>query len=117
MIIPGTFVMGHPRICRVLEKGHFLNRIGNVVTMNTGTTIAAIAVLLTVLGGVYGLTIVPMQEDIDALKKLDHEEFVDHEIRIRAVEISDSRTGARLESLTESINRLIKEMETRFYEN
>jgi hypothetical protein len=111
MIIPPGIVLEYPRFIGLLEKVHCMKRIGKDVTMNTGTMIAAGALILTLLSGMYGAVIVPMQEDIEALKVLDHEEFVDHEIRIRAGEMSDSRTGVHLETLTAAIDRLINKME------
>jgi len=70
------------------------------VKMNGGTAIAGAALVMTLIGSAYALVIVPLQEGLR-----------DHEIRVRALEISDGRTGVHLQALTKSIDELVKKIE------
>jgi hypothetical protein len=90
----------HPAVFRFLERFYLIRTEGTRVQINGGTLVAVAALLLTLLGSSYRLVVVPMQEDLR-----------DHEIRVRALEISDGRTGVHLENLTESIERLIDKIE------
>ena len=111
MIIPGYMIHQSPRFFNLLEKLRFTSHKGKDVVMNPATMIAAGALFLTLLGSMYGLVIAPLQEALHVQEALQHEQHLDHEIRIRAGEISDSRTGVHLENLTRSIDTLVRKIE------
>jgi len=111
MNVAASTVTRYPRCFNVLEKLHCIYKRGDSVEINTSTAVAGATLVLALLGSAYGLVVSPMQEDILQLEKKHAEDTLNHEIRLRAGEISDARTGIHLENLTESIDRLIHKIE------
>ena len=68
---------------------------------------AMIIVLCTILGGTYMLVVPPIEADI---KELEAKQRNDN-VSIKALEISDARTGVHLINLTNSIDRLIVKLD------
>ena len=67
-----------------------------------------VSVFLVIAGGLTSLVLRPITLSLADLKTT----VIEQEIRVRALEISDARTGVNLTNLTESINRLIDKMDT-----
>lgn len=93
------------RLLTVLKKFYLINpnyTKGTRVQFKVSSLVATGAFLLAVLGSSYSLVVLPLKDSLE-----------DHEVRVRALEISDGRTGVHLEKLTDSIDRLINRIETR----
>ena len=75
------------------------------------SVVAAIATLAIVLGGAYALIIPEIHQDLRDLEFKQHEEEIQMKIRIKALEISDARTGVHLVNLTDSIEKLIVKLD------
>lgn len=101
----------YPRICSFLERFYLIRTEGSHVKINGGTAIAGATLVMALIGSGYGLVIVPLQQDIQRLEITHEEDRLDHEIRIRAGEISEGRFGVHIQNLTESIDRLINKIE------
>jgi S1-C subfamily serine protease len=96
-----------------LAWGQFITVEGDVVGVNWGNIAAMGALLLALGSSMYKLTIVPFQEDMSRRADEHERVLIEHEVRIRAGEISDSATGVHLQNLTKSIDRLIAGMQER----
>ena len=71
------------------------------------SVLALLVVLCTILGGTYLLVIPDIKEDVHTLQGIQSEDRV----AIRALEISDARTGVHLVQLAEAIDRLIVKLD------
>ena len=76
--------------------------------MKVANIIAGVAVGVVIIGALTGLVVNPIKQDIMDLKTA----LIDHEVRLKASEISEARTGVNLSNLTKSIERLINKMES-----
>lgn len=84
-----------------------VNELVKAKTVIGESILAMIIVLCTILGGTYMLVVPGIRSDIEAMEAKQ----LDHDVSIKALEISDARTGVHLVNLTDSINRLIVQLD------
>lgn len=71
-------------------------------------SLAAVGTLLIMMSSAwFSVVVSPMQESLSEIRKME----MGMEVRVRALEISDARTGVNLEALTKSIDRLVNKMD------